>query len=418
MLPLGIQVQGEDLYRSGQMVGEKIIDCIGAVDEDVAHLRLLLRTSGAQLAAPWRWGHEAQADLVIVDAGTLVGSAARTRVLQRGVPCAELIAADAPDTDGLFLRKPLQRDAFIALLNGSSARVVAPFAVLSQGDDFFMVDLGEYDDGADPGLAGLDEIPQREVPSTSELDAFEAMFKRDDLADTPQILLPDRLEAKTGVEYTGERTIRSSRNAHERKPFINDSVSPENIDPALRSFSNAQDEGAHPLGDYLVGSMLGGPSRIALPGLPALVLDPKHQLYHAEGELPALEEYCRRPLRRADWVALLSQDLIAVRERMPTKPYLRLRWLERMISSNGYLASHLDPGGSYRLTRAFELESEYPSAHRIAVAMQLPLRLHDIVAASQTSMAEVFSVVSAYDAIGWVEWELRESFRVPPRTTR
>jgi hypothetical protein len=89
-----------------------------------------------------------------------------------------------------------------------------------------------------------------------------------------------------------------------------------------------------------------------------------------------------------------------------------------MITANGYLASHLDPGGSYRLLQSFEVGEDYPRAQRIADAMRVPLRLHEIVAASQTSMAEVFSVVSAYDAIGWVQWQLRESFHSPAKPPR
>jgi hypothetical protein len=403
------------------MAREKIIACIGASDEDVAHLRLLLKTAGARLDAPWQWGHEEKADLVIVDTSSLAGSTALIRVNQRGVPCAELIDADAPEPEGLFLRKPMNRDAFVALLNGGSRPAVAPLTVLSQDDDFFMVDLGEYEDDGDANaeLPSFQEVPQRNLPSSEELDAFEALFKRDELAETPLMLTPDKLEAKTGIEYTGERTARSSTNAHERKPFINDSQSPLNVDPSLRSFSNVQDEGAHPLHAYLTGSLLGSPCRIALPGLPALVLDPKDQLFHAEGPLSALEEYCRRPLRRADWQPLMSSELRDVRERVPARSYPRLLWLDRMFSSDGYLSPHLDPAGSFRLLQAFEdIAEEYPRAHRIAQAMKAPLRLHEIVAESQTSMAEVFTVVSAYDAIGWVEWQLRESMRSPAKPAR
>lgn len=403
------------------MAREKIIDCIGACDEDVAHLRLLLRTSAAHLDAPWQWGHEGKADLVIVDTGSLAGSTAFIRISQRGVPCAELIEASAPEPEGLFLRKPLHRDAFVMLLNGGSRRAVAPLVVLSQDNDFFMVDLGEYEDDSDGGieLPSFQEGSQRSLPSAGELDAFEALFKRDELADTPLMLTPDRLEEATGVEYTGERTARSKRNANERKPFIDDTFVVGNIDPSLRSFSNAQDEGAHPLRDYLGGGLLGNPGRIALPGLPALVLDPKLQVFHAEGGLSSLEEYCRRALRREDWQVLLGSDLRDLRERLPARSYPRLLWLDRMIAADGYLSSHLDPGGSYRLLQSFDdLAEEYPRAHRIAEAMRAPLRLHEIVEASQTSMAEVFSVVSAYDAIGWVEWELRESFRTPGKPSR
>ena len=399
------------------MTREKIIDCIGASDEDVAHLRLLLRTAGAQLHAPWHWGHEAQADLVIVDADNLVGFAARARVLQRGVPCAELIATDAPEPDGLFLRKPLRREDLVVLLNGSGQRAIAPFAVLIQGDDFFDVDLGEYEDAG--ALSVANGIPAPTLAVTDELDEFEALFKRDALADTPQMLLPDRLEDATSVEYTGERTTRSLRNTNQRKPFINDSVLSGNIDPSMRSFAYAVDEGAHPLRDYLVGPLLGGVSEIVLPGLPMLVLDPKRQVYHAEGDLPALEEYFEQSLQRADWRALLTEQMREVREHFPAQPYVRLHWLEQMLAANGYLSQHLDPGGRYRLTRVLEIAKDYPRAFRIGAAMVgQPLRLHKIVAASQTSMAEVFSVVSAYDAIGWVEWQLRERFLPPIKPSR
>jgi len=397
---------------------EKIIVCTGASDEDVAHLRLLLRTAGAQLAAPWRWGAEGHADLVIVDAANLVGSAARGRALQRGVPCAELIAADALQPDGLFLRKPLRREDFVALLNDSERPVGSSFTLLAQGDDFFDIDLGETED--DTELPSPNATPWRVLPAPDELDAFEALFKRDDLADKPQILMPDRLDAGAGVEYTGEQTTRSARSVISRDPFATaDGATNQNIDPSVRSFANVQDEGEYPLRDYLAGTLLGGPSRIALPGLPALILDPKEQVFHAEGGLSALEEYCKRPLRRADWRPALSAELREARERIPARPYLRLLWLERMITSNGYLSQHLDPGGSYKLTRLLELAQDYPRAFRIGAAMMgQPLRLHEIVAASQTSMAEVFSVVSAYDAIGWVEWQLRESFRSPPKPAR
>ena len=37
------------------MATTRIIDCIGASDEDIAHLRLLLRSSIIHLRDVWRW---------------------------------------------------------------------------------------------------------------------------------------------------------------------------------------------------------------------------------------------------------------------------------------------------------------------------------------------------------------------------
>ncbi|MEO5595544.1 MAG: hypothetical protein ABIQ97_00130 [Lysobacteraceae bacterium] len=393
------------------MPSNKIIACIGASEEEVAHLRLLLRTAASQLSAAWDWGTEHHADLIVVDPGNLVGEAARGRALQRGVPCAELIAADVLEPDGPYLKRPLRREDFVALLNGGRKRVVAPLSVLSQGADFFMVDLGEYDDDDAADMAA--PLPwQRELPSSDELDDFESLFKRDDLAATPQFMIPDKLKLQTGVEYTGEQTDRSSRNALSRDPFATEAISGDqaNIDPSLRSFSVEVDEGEYPLRDYLSGTLLGGPSAIVLPGLPLLVLDPKQQMFHVDGGLKSLEGYCGKPLRRSDWRNVLSVELADVRARIPAQPYIRLQWLDRMITANGYLASHLDPGGSYRLTHTLELAQDYPHAFRIGEAMLGPMqKLHDIVAASNTSMAEVFSVVSAFEAVGYVKWQLRDS---------
>lgn len=405
---------GSSGLQGRTMPRNKIIACIGASEEEVAHLRLLLRTAASQLSAAWDWGTEHHADLIVVDPGNLVGEAARGRAVQRGVPCAELIAADVLEPDGPYLKRPLRREDFVELLNdGGKKRAVAPFSVLSQGDDFFMVDLGEYDDGAPMEMAAP-LPPQRERPSSDELDAFESLFKRDELDATPQFMVPDKLKVGTGVEYTGEQTDRSSRNALSRDPFATAAISGDqvNVDPSLRSFSVLGDEGEYPLHDYLTGTLLGGPSAISLAGLPLLVLDPKQQMFHADGGLKSLEGYCGKPLRRSDWRNVLSAELADLRARIPAQPYIRLQWLQRMITADGYLAQHLDPGGSYRLTRVLELAHDYPRVFRIGAAMLGPLqKLHDIVAASNTSMAEVFSVVSAYEAIGYMEWQLRDSMR-------
>ena len=49
------------------MATTRIIDCIGASDEHIAHLRLLLRTAKIHLRDIWHWGPETKADIVIVD---------------------------------------------------------------------------------------------------------------------------------------------------------------------------------------------------------------------------------------------------------------------------------------------------------------------------------------------------------------
>ena len=58
---------------AAHMARDRIIDCIGASDEDIAHLRLLIRTATQQLRDNWQWGTEDKADIVIVNAHSLIG---------------------------------------------------------------------------------------------------------------------------------------------------------------------------------------------------------------------------------------------------------------------------------------------------------------------------------------------------------
>ncbi len=389
------------------MASTRIIECIGASDEDIAHLRLLLRTAALHLRDIWRWGSEDKADLVIVDTRSLIGGSALRRIRQRGIACARLIEADDPASDGRLLRKPLRRDDLVALLNGVGDSSIAPLTIMSQGDDFFDMDLGESDSADE--LPVMDFSLRRNDVERGNED-FEALFRRDPLAMKPEYMIPEKLGG-AGVEFIRDATARSESRADAfGNPFSRHAVADENVDPSFRRdmHMRADDNELHSLNDYLDGRLLGGPARIVLPGAPSLVLDPKEQVFHSDGMLPELEPYCREPLRFGAWERLVVSQLVALRARVPARPYLRLRWMERYVMSNGYLASHLDPAGTYRLTRWLELAHEYPRAFRIGSNMLKLMRLDEIAHASNVAIAEVFDVVNAYEAIGYVEWKHRE----------
>jgi hypothetical protein len=392
------------------MSRNRIIDCIGASDEDLAHLRLLLRTAAAQLKDAWSWGVEDKADLVIVDIASLIGAAAHRRTLQRGVACAQLIEHEAAIPDGRFLRKPLRREDFVALLNSIGTKGIAPMAILSHDADFFQVDLGEYDEDPDDLPAVPITTPAREK-TIDELDAFEAMFKRDPAADTPKFLLPESLDTDVSVEYTTSTDRSQTRSDAYGNPFIRDGKG-ANIDPAYRrddGVAQALGDAEYPLREYLAGTLLGGPARITLPDAPSLVLDPKLQVFHSLGRLAALALYCRLPIRLGAWEVLTNTAMQSVREHVDAHPYLHLQWLDRYLNSGGRLAPHLDPGGRYRLTkRLMGLVPEFQAASRIGSAMLTARRLEEIARESETDLNEVYDVVNAYESIGYIEWTRRE----------
>ena len=393
------------------MPQDRIINCIGASDEDLAHLRLLLRTTAAQLKDRWSWGAEDKADLVIADTSSLIGAAAHRRTLQRGVACAVLIDVNTDQPEGRFLRKPLRREDFIALLNSIGAKGIAPMAILSQDADFFLVDLGEYDEEPDE-LPSVDAPERASEMSRTEIDDFEAMFKRDPAAAQPKFLLPEKLDFEARVEFTGESTLRGqTRSGIYGHQAMRESQLSENIDPAYRrdDSAKAQADAEYPLREYLNGSLLGGPARVTLPDAPSLVLDPKAQEFHTLGRLAALAIYCRLPIRFGDWEMLTSFGMQNVREHLHAHPYENLRWLDRYLNSGGRLAPHLDPGGRYRLTkRLMGLVPEFQAAARIGSAMLNARRPDEIARESESDLAEVYDVINAYELIGFIEWTPRE----------
>jgi hypothetical protein len=337
------------------------------------------------------------------------------RSQQRGISYAQLIEAGDNAPDWQYLRKPLRREELVDLLNGIGESSIAPLTILSQGDDFFDMDLGEHE--ADHNAPSGDfehrlhsaQARLRSKEIEPEQDAIEAIFRRDPLAEKPQFMMPEKLGG-AGVEFIRDVTARSSSRADVTNPFARDTLAEDNVDPSFRRDLGARSSTGetHPLSAYLEGRLLGGPARYVLPGAPTLVLDPKEHVFHAEGGLPALEPYCRESLQLDSWERLVSSEYIAVRNLVPARPYAHLLWLQRFLTSNGYLASHLDPSGTYRLTDWLDIEHDYPRAFRIGSNMVQLLRLDEIARLSEVTLAEVFDVVNAYDAIGRVVWKHRE----------
>lgn len=348
------------------MSRDKVIAAIGLSEQEEAHLRLVMRRCAADLAARWQWGAEDKADLVVVDLGSFAAQMARTRAQAAGVRCA--VFADAPVADAdLVLQRPLKAANLIELLNEAARSTGRDGRIEPQSADFYTRDIGDltwdwaaHAAHAQPAASGLDEMLR---PAPVELRG-------------------------TGTEPP-----------------------PRPSAPAPKAYATREqmlaDTRPQPLRAYLAEDVLGRPARIALPDLPPLVLDPKLKVYHAAAGLAALEPYCRAGLRPCDWRTVTGGELAELRTSQPAQPYLRLVWLDAFVHSQGRLAPHLDPGGSYRLARWMEGDERLARQFRIATAMLQPARLHEIAAASGASMAEVFDVVNAFDAAGMLERQPR-----------
>lgn len=392
-------------FPKNRMSKQRIIQCVGCSEEDTAHLRLLLRVAKMQLRDTWAWGTESKADLVVVDARRLVGDTAMRRAQQRGVACAQVIDIDDPAPQTLFLRKPFRSAAFLALLNavGHGETTMQQAGSDQWHDEFSELDLGMVDlsalETAHPGVQNFTQRRKEEeeqqpaaAPPPPAVEAKPAVpaasAQNSALAPSPLDVHPDLLKSGSSdggasaraleAAYGGETETHIDRNA------------------------------TYPLIYYLEKGVLRGPMRIELPGVPALVLDPEEQIFLARGLLRALEPYASEPLRYGDFKRLTHSEFEIARRSSAARPYVRLIWMDSFLHSDGFLAKHLDPGGSYRLTNKLDLVGDYPRAFRVATHMTVPRKLHEIARMSAVGLAEVFDVVNAYDTIGYVECTPRE----------
>ncbi|MFC4728302.1 hypothetical protein [Coralloluteibacterium thermophilus] len=388
------------------MAVERIIDYIGVSDEEVAHLRLILRKLARRLPERWTLGPEARADMVLVDPGSVAGDAAQQRAFERGVPCVAVRRADGPEPFGRTLRLPLREDEVHDLLAGfePSGGTVAPVPLISHGIDFFVTDIGE-DFQIDPEL--LSAVPDARlvepVPADDAVPDPDVLFRRDPFEQTVHALVPGALDSGTEVEYVAETSARAAARAEDRDPLGAPAGEAPNVSPRLHR--RAQDEGSWPLRDYLLLPVVRGPSRIQLAGLPPLVIDPKREAYDAPVPLPDLELYCIQPLRRADWHPLSSAEIEALHASGRLRPWRRLLWMDRLVASGGNLDPHFDRAGTFWITRPLDIEDDYPHHARIVAAMAQPRRLHEIAQVAEAPMGDVFDVVNAFDAIGDLAWE-------------
>ena len=389
---------------------EKFLAVIGISDEDTAHLRLLLRMAAPKLEQRWRWGSEENADLVIVDPAQLQGQIARNRAFSSGRRCA-VFSNDEPLRDGeLRVIKPLKVENLIEACAGSAATVAASHAtVMSQKADFYDPDAFT----ADFELEESDAAHARaRRPDSTPAPGLDELFKPESESRKPQFAINVSIGPETRIEKTPARSQRSEhRVADSIEGLRKQNVKLEGIN--IAESPGDPSEGAavgRTLRDFLGEHALGGPSSIGLDGAPELTLDPKTRTFHSSGGMAALVAYCKQPLSRSSWRQITSSELARIRKHQPGRPYSQLIWLDVLSHSGGRLASHLDPGGRYKIKRWPDTAHDFPHHHRIASALSQPMKLNEIARSTGVPMGEVFDLVNAYDAIGLID--------VEPRTAR
>jgi hypothetical protein len=387
----------------GRLVStEKYLVVIGLSDEDTAHLRLMLRAVGSQLEDRWRFGTEDNTDLFIVDPTDLTGQITRNRAFSSGRRCAVVGTEELREGESR-LERPFKSDALVALLNAASATVMTPSDSVNRfNTEFYDMDTFTPDFDLEEEQVADARTRRREENPAPGLDE---LLRPDTESAKPQFAVPINLDDDTSLSYAGHSSARSENRLNDSVQGLRREEKPEgiNLERGIRS----NDNGMFPLHDYLKGNLLGGPATIILDGAPPLTLDPKEKQFYAPGKLRELSPYCRRDFSRDAFRTVTSHELQRQRTEYNTHPYSQLIWLDVLIRSGGRLASHLDPGGRYRLKIYPKAEKEFPKHSAIVNALQAPAKLNEIATTARAAMGDVFDVVNAYDAIGLIEVERR-----------
>lgn len=410
------------------MPSTRTLSIIGASEETVAHIRLLLRIAGPRLRQRWELRDGDVADLLLIEPhGDLGISAIQTRCEATGVPYAVLCDHDELVVHGMALRRPLKLEQLVAILNAAGAMRPDTEIVAGVQSDFYSAELG--DEVPVGSAAGVWDDPEHAVPDVTTphrsrndsdaIDAFDLLLHGDPLAEP----VPDAplLTPNTGLEQrSGGETARSAlqRDAGTRAASLMGvasldvpPIALEPLPPNLRTQCNTTEEavGAPTLPGLLREGALLSPVRIQAEGLPDVVLDPKARCFFCANPLQDLLPYASATAVRRD--GIVGTELQRVRDSQSARPFDELRWLFALAASHGRLDPRLDPGGSYAIQDPLAAAAELRAHARITAVMAQPTPLHEVTHASGARMEDVFDIVNAYAAIDRIDYIPRQSLQ-------
>lgn len=335
------------------------------------------------------------------------------------MPCAVLAEADESVVHGLVLRRPFKMEQIVAVLNTAGTASADSGAVEAFAEDFYVRELDDFSTpaaGPDEDIWGRRESthPLPRLSAEEHRAGLDYHIKGDPLIEpeAPRPLIQTGTTfARGNTEPSRRAEARAEQNRHRLPPgVVGEPVDVEPIViPRNDSLSAGGNANAGPrLIDWLDGDLLRSPTQMQLPECPALTLDPKQRVFHADADLADLIAYCIEPLPPQLATSTSTTDLARVREDQPARPYDDLRWLDALLRSTGRLATRLDPGGSYRLRQPVKVNPDFQTHGAIVAALSQPIRLHEVAAQTGASMERVFDVVNAYDAIDRLAWTPRQ----------
>lgn len=413
------------------MPSTRTLSIIGASEEGVAHIRLLLRIAGVRLQHRWELREGEDVDFMVIEPGDdLATSAIQTRCAATGVPYAILCDQDDVIVHGMALRRPLKLDQLVAVLNAAGAMRSDSNVMPGLNADFYSAEFSaQIPQGR--GTVAWDQ-PEHSIPDVTDtrtrteksdaLDAFDLLVRGDPLIEpvppAPLINEHSALEARKGGD-----TLRSAlqRDAGTRAAASLVGVAHIDLQPIVLeplpahshpSPKASEEETSSALLPKLLhdGALL-SPVRVSAEELPSIVLDPKERRYYSAGPLHELLPYVTAEGKNVQRSSIAGTELQHVRDSQIPHTFDELLWLVALATSHGRLDAKLDPGGRYAIHHPFSAAPELRSHARITALMTTPMPLNEVARASGARMEDVFDIVNAYAAIGRIDYVPRQSLQ-------
>ena len=326
---------------------------------DAELFRAALGRLTMRLSHHWEWADLAHADLVIVDMDSMFGHMAWLKAHGAGKHVITFARSGQVQGSDLILAKPLDDDAFAAVLEQAA---------------------GSMDHG-DTALRGTEPAAQP-APALAAVPAPKAAPK----------------PAKAAESRTAN--VMNLAAAADTPPPQVKSPAPQAVAPVAAAPESVREPEPINIADLLVRRP---PSAAMRVGDSNLVIDPERDVYYADDALKPLKELLEHKpsaLRALDAAALAD-----ARGRKPL-PLARLRWFAGLVATPGALAHGLGKDERYKLARWPQTEREFPRHFRIATAMMKEAATPaDLAAASGVPIAEVIDYISASKAAGWLAVE-------------
>ncbi len=414
----------------------RIVAFAGFGEETVAQVRLMLRMAGPRLSEAWRTGSENEADFMLVETGNTEGDAALARYQNTGRAHGIACDRDAAVAHGLVLWTPIKLEQLIALFNAASSVFTDAPSVAKFDENFYDVEMeknipiGATRDADDNWAVPAPKLAEPKGFGPPELEGLDRLIKGDPTKEplkAPEIHLDD---STTLVEMADANSLRSAQRSNEasthsaaladigKSPLdLIPTDSNEPVPALLLNRHAGKNTDGMTLAQLLVDGALLRPTRISFGTHPVLVLDPKPLRYYSEAPLENLVIYATQTLPSANIDAIVGNELQHIRDASGEgRTYDELTWLVALHTSTGTLASKLDPGGSYRLVKSIHAAPQLRTHGAIAAAMNQSHQLHEVAKISGASMTDVFDVVNAYAAIGYLEITPRQRLQADSST--